>query len=227
MIESMPDSRTITEIEGKKMLSSYGIEVPRSILISGSYMEPEFQGPYVIKVSDPKIIHKTEVGGVVTGITSPKDLEETFHLMRKRFPDSDLMIEEMIPAGLEIIIGVVKDSQFGLAIMAGLGGIYAELLRDTSFRLVPLRKNDAVSMVMETKLSKFVEGFRGYSVSLESLTDVLMKLSGFAVDHEDSLLGIDLNPVIASGDRLIAADVKMIFKNITEQRDVKKERGEK
>lgn len=212
MIEQKYSEGAVSEAEGKKLLSAYGIRVPLSILLDGEFREPGFSGPYAVKVSDPAILHKTEAGAVRINIPDVAEAEQIFSEMRAAFPRSPVLIEQMIPPGVEIIAGIIRDSQFGLAIMIGLGGIYAELLKERVFRLVPLTKADAVSMIMETKLSRFVEGFRGLRISLDALSDFIVTLSEFAEDHSEDLAGLDLNPVIAAGTDLTVADVKLIFR---------------
>lgn len=208
---AVPIIAAVTEFEAKKMLSEYGINVPRNIILKDSYAKPEFKGPYVVKVSDQSVLHKTEVGGVIVGISTDKELQMSFETMKSRFPHSDVMIEQMLPGGVEMIAGVLRDPQFGLVIMAGLGGIYAELLKDRAFRLVPVSRKDAEEMVMQTRISEFVRGFRGMSISLDSICDLIVNLSNFAMDHEDEIEGVDLNPVIGSGSDIAVADAKIML----------------
>lgn len=201
----------ITDYEGKKMLSEYGIKVPPGIMATDGAL-PDFDGPFAVKVVDPSIIHKTEAGGVKVNIRTAGELEQCVSDMKSRFPHSGIMVEQMIPAGVEIIAGIVRDTQFGLAIMTGLGGIYAELLQERSFRLIPVKKGDAQSMIRETLLSRFTEGFRGLRISEDAFVQLIMNMSAFAMDHKDTLAGMDLNPVIARDSEFIAADVKIVMR---------------
>lgn len=208
----MTENTVLTENEAKKLLSSYGIRIPDSIILKEKFESPSFEGPYAVKVSDPAILHKTDVGGVVIGITSSGEARKAYEDMKRRFPGSDVLVEKMIPEGVEIIAGVIIDPQFGPVIMAGLGGIYAELLGDRTFRIVPADRNAITDMIMQTKISRFIDGFRGVSVSLDALTEMLLNLSRFASDYQDSLEGADLNPVIARDSDVIVADAKVILR---------------
>lgn len=215
------ENTVLTENEAKKLLSSYGIRIPDSIVMTERFEEPPFEGPYAVKVSDPAILHKTDVGGVAIGISSSGELRKEFEAMKNRFPHSDVLVEKMIPNGVEIIAGIIRDPQFGLVLMAGLGGIYAELLKDRVFRLVPADRDTIMDMIMQTRISRFIDGFRGISISRDALAEMLLNLSKFALDHKDSLEGVDLNPVIARDSDIIIADAKVIFrKGIKVNREV-------
>ncbi len=212
MVLIEPEHAALTEYEAKKMLSSYGISVPGSVIVEGENFVPDFDGPYAVKVSDPSILHKTEVGGVIIGLRSIEELQAAISEMRGKFPSSDVMVEQMVPEGVEIITGIIRDPQFGLVIMAGLGGVYAELIKDRAFRLVPISLKDARSMILQTKLASFVDGFRGMQVSLDALAEFIASVSRFAFEHRESLEGVDLNPVIANGSNITVADAKIIMK---------------
>lgn len=208
----MTETKVLTEFETKKILASYGFKVPRGTIVTVEDFHPEFEGPYVVKVSDPTIIHKTEAGGVVTNLKTREDLIGVLKEMRSRFPLSELMVEKMIPHGLEIIAGITEDPQFGYVIMVGLGGTMAELLKNRAFRLVPLEKKDALDMLRETAIPEFENGFRGISVSLESLADFVVRISDFVLKNKGRVVGIDLNPVIASGSDVTVADATIVMK---------------
>jgi len=118
-----------------------------------------------------------------------------------------VIIEKML-AGEEVIIGVTRDSQFGHVLMFGMGGVFVELLKDTSFRLIPIEPADADDMIREVKGSALLEGFRGKKGDMESLKALLLKISNL-ITHHPEIAEIDLNPVITSPSGSIVADVRI------------------
>ncbi len=210
--------------ESKRILSSFGMSVPKGMVSSGPDDLPDFKGPYAVKVSDPSILHKTEMGGVILGIQRQDDLRLAIGKMQSRFPGSPIIVEQMIESGVEVIGGITSDRQFGQVIMIGTGGIYAELFNDRSFRLVPLSKKDALSMIEETKLSRFISGFRGITISADAFVDFILKVSNFALRNRELLMGMDMNPIIARGSSFTVVDVKIILKEGVNGNDLLKER---
>lgn len=194
-----------TESQVKALLSAHGLKVPAATLLrAGEALEEVCLAyPLVVKVSSPDILHKTDVGGVVLGVRDQRGLAETVETMRRRFPGQDLLIESMEEKGVEIIIGVLREPSFGLAIMFGLGGILAELYKDVTFRLAPLSRADAESML---------EGFRGIVVNRERLVDTILAVSRLAESLGDRLLQMDLNPVFARADDVVVVDAKLLLR---------------
>ena len=118
----------------------------------------------------------------------------------------------MVKPSTEIIIGVTRDPTFGPAIMFGLGGIFVELLKDVSFRIAPIKKEDAREMIHEIKALPMLQGFRGGpNVKLELIVDVLMKISKLTIDYMDDILEIDLNPIFAYEDKILTVDARIIL----------------
>ncbi|QRF76036.1 hypothetical protein Thermo_01547 [Thermoplasmatales archaeon] len=202
-----PDEYTV-----KKIIASYGIDVPRSVLIRTGDEEFDLDFPLVIKVSDPKIMHKSDVGGVVLGINDSDQLHREISSMRSRFPESNIMVEEMEHKGLEIIVGLVNDANFGNTIMLGMGGVYTELYRDVVFRLTPIIERDAADMIDSVKIRDFEKGFRCIAVSREAIIKLLLRVSQISEDLGDNLEMLDLNPVIVNGDRIFAVDAKLVIR---------------
>ncbi|MEM0155559.1 MAG: acetate--CoA ligase family protein [Thermoplasmataceae archaeon] len=201
-----PDEYTV-----KKLIREYGIPAPRSVLAVESTDYSKLKFPVVIKVSDPRILHKSDVGGVVTGIQNIDRLIDEIRKMQKKFPNSRILAEEMASPGLEIIIGLVKDINFGNVIMLGMGGIYTELYHDVVFRLTPIDRKDAGDMIDSTSIRIFEKSFRGITVNRNSVIDVLMSVSRLSVDIGESLEMLDLNPVIVNADMATAVDAKLIL----------------
>lgn len=202
----------LEEYDVKKLLASKGVRVPSGILVEDFPEGIEIKYPVVLKVSDPNILHKTDVGGVRVGIRSQEDLEKEFNLMKSKFPHSRFLIEEMEKAGLEIIVGVINDKNFGLTLMLGMGGIYTELYKDVTFRIIPIDGADASEMVDSVSVAKFTEGFRGVKVNRKKLEELLQKVSSIADEIGDQLDQMDLNPVIAREDDVVVVDAKLSIK---------------
>lgn len=205
---------TIVEHEAKNLLNREGINVPRGILVQDLPAELELRFPVALKVSDPSILHKTDVGGVKLNL-SRESLQAEFKSMKEKFPSSSFLIEEMLPKGVEFIVGVVRDNTFGHVIMLGSGGIYTELYRDVSFRKIPISPMDAKDMLNEIKSSKFCSGFRGTTINCGSLVSLLMSVSKLVLNEDHGVETMDLNPVIVTADEAVVADAKLsLRKNI-------------
>ena len=202
-----PDEYTV-----KKIIASYGIDTPRSVLLETGSENINLEFPVVLKVSDPKILHKSDVGGVVIGILDRKQLSDEISRMRSRFPGSRIMVEEMERGGVEIIVGLINDSNFSNAIMLGMGGVYTELYHDVVFRLTPISNKDAADMIDSVKIRNFEKGFRGISVDRQAIIKLLMNLSELSEDLGNDLEMLDLNPVIVNGSRVLAVDAKLFVK---------------
>ena len=211
------DAKVLTEDQVKSLLNEYGIPTPRFTLISSEQgiAGLPFGYPVAIKVCSPDILHKTEVGGVRLGIQTREALLEAFREMRVRFPSAPFLVETMETGGLEVIIGLIQDPNFGLCIMFGLGGIFAEVLEDVTFRALPISREDAEQMLGELKARKVLEGFRGQQVDREALIDLLLKVSNLGVEHGDEIGQLDLNPVIVRREGLSVVDAKLVKKDST------------
>ncbi len=196
----------------KEMLGSFGVKVPKGVLVENYPQKINLKYPLVLKVSDPEVLHKSDVGGVRLGIKNSMELRKEFKAMKNRFPDSKFIIETMEKEGLEIIVGAINDRDFGLAIMLGMGGIYTELYGDVAFRLIPIDGLDAEEMIGSVSINRFVEGFRGIKVNKEKLKNLLLKISEIAYNIGERLNQLDLNPVIATEDDLVVVDAKLSLK---------------
>ncbi len=198
----------VTEDQGKKILSYYGIPIPsegigknrdevREIALKIGY-------PVALKVVSPQIRHKTDTGGLKLNIHNEKELligyEEILRNIEHYKPESEIkgiLVQEMVPPGKEVIVGVVRDPQFGPVVMFGLGGVFVEILSDFSLRHAPFREGDAWEMIREIKGYKILEGARGEKRSdLEALVKALIAVSQLAVDLRDTVSEVDINPLI-------------------------------
>ncbi len=167
--------------------------------------------PAVMKVCSPEILHKTDIGGVVLDIQKSQ-FEQEFAKLRKRFPKEPLLVESMQDRRVEVIIGLINDPTFGLTIMFGLGGIYTEVYKDVTFRVVPIKKQDAEEMLSEIKASPILEGFRKIKVDREALVNLLMKVSALGVKYMDKLDQMDLNPVFVKEKGVVVVDAKLLLR---------------
>jgi succinyl-CoA synthetase beta subunit len=203
-------SENLEEYEVKEILKKYKVPVPAYKIIKGEYVNPQLNYPLAIKVSDPEILHKTDVGGVILNINNEKELIKNFNILKAKFPNSNVLVEEMQSPGIEIIIGVIKDPTFGASIMFGIGGIYAELYKDVTFRLVPITRIDAEEMIDDIKARQIFYGFRGMKVYKEGVIDLLLKISKIAEDLKEYINQMDLNPVFVRENDLVVVDAKLI-----------------
>jgi acyl-CoA synthetase (NDP forming) len=217
-------SRLLTENEGKKILSCYGISVPKERvgrnLKETKGIASEIGYPVALKVVSPEITHKTEAGGLKLNIRNEDELGEAYDKItkdvRNHKPDAEIrgmLVQEMVPPGREVIIGVIQDPQFGPMVMFGLGGVFVEVLKDFSLRHAPLEKRDAWEMLKEIKGYKILEGVRGEKRSdQKAIVRVLMAVSQLAVDLRGSFSEIDINPLVVypEGEGLKAVDCLFI-----------------
>ena len=210
-------------VEAKSLMSAYGVPVPKSYLATSAReagrIADEIGYPVVLKVSSPQILHKTDVRGVRVNVNARGDVETTFEEIiynsSKLVPRAEIFgveVYRMVPQGREVIVGLTRDPQFGPLLMFGAGGIYANFMKDVSFRLPPISGEEAVEMVAETKIYTLLAGVRGEKPSdIESVADVLVRVSQLAQDLRDQVLEMDLNPVFIyeEGKGTIAVDVKV------------------
>jgi acyl-CoA synthetase (NDP forming) len=204
----------LAENEVKDLLRAYGIPTTRyQVVRTEKDLEKlSVQFPVALKVCSSKILHKTDVGGVRLNIQNNDELKKTFREFRKKFPTEALLIDHMEEKGVEIIIGLVQDPTFGLSIMCGIGGIFTELYKDVSFRVVAIDAYDAAQMIEELVGKKLLEGFRGMKANKQLVIDLLLNVSKLGeelIDHVDQM---DLNPVFVYEDRVCVVDAKLILK---------------
>jgi acyl-CoA synthetase (NDP forming) len=217
------DGRTVlTEIESKQALAAVGIPVAEAHLATtaeeAATAAKKVGFPVVIKVVSPDITHKSDVGGVRIGLESKKEVisafEEMLAAVREVQPKARIdgvAVQHMAPAGIEVIIGMSKDPQFGPVLMFGLGGVLVEVLKDVAFRIVPLEPRDARQMVREIKGYPVLEGVRGQGpADLAALESLILKLSEF-VEANPQIDELDLNPIFAYSDGVIAVDARIVI----------------
>jgi len=202
------------ENEVKDLLRSYGIPTTKYVLVhdEDDLGRIHLKYPVALKVCSNKILHKTDVGGVQLNIPNEDELRKVFKAFRKKFPKEDFLVDQMAEKGVEIIVGLVQDPTFGLSIMCGIGGIFTELYKDVSFRVVPIDRYDAEQMVEELKGKKLLEGFRNIKASKELVIDLVLKISKIGEELMDHIDQMDLNPVFIYENDMCVVDAKLIVK---------------
>jgi len=204
---------------------SYGFIAPRGEVVTSAddaaTVAARIGFPVVLKIVSPDIIHKTDVGGVELGLESEEAVRAAFSRItssvRKAMPEArveGISVEEMVGEGIEIIIGLNNDGQFGPVVMFGLGGILTEVLNDVSFRVLPIAQDDARRMIQEIKGRPLLEGYRGQPpVSKDLLVDLLMKANRMGLDLADRLDSVDFNPILVWGDQHRVLDAKVLLRS--------------
>ena len=221
----------LTESEGKALLARYGIAVPRSRVVARAGEAAEtvagLRAPFVVKVVSSDILHKSDVGGVAVGLADGTAVAGAIREMADRpaiaaAAVEGYLVEEMAPAGLEVVVGAVRDPQFGPMVMVGLGGIFVEVLGDVSFRLCPIDPVEAAAMLDDLAGAALLDGARGSAaVSRGAIADTLLKIGGEdgLMLREDAIAEIDLNPVIATADGAVAVDARVILRPAADAAD--------
>ena len=212
----------LTEIESKGLLKQVGISVIDTKLATSREkaisVSRQFGFPVVLKIVSPDIVHKSDAGGVKLGLRTSKQVgrayDDILAAVKQKHPQAVIQgvsVQKMARPGVEVIIGMTKDAQFGPVLMFGLGGILVEILKDVSFRIVPLTKRDAGEMVREIKGYPLLEGYRGQEpVDVSKLEELLLKVSDF-VEQNPEVKEIDLNPIFAYSDGAVAVDARVIL----------------
>lgn len=216
------EKRSLLETEAKELLKEYGIPVPNFKLIKSENeiigLAKEINFPIVMKIVSPDIIHKTDAGGVKVGIKDEKEAELAYQEIiskvkkyNKEAKIEGVIVYPMVLQGTEIIIGMIKDPHFGPMVMFGLGGIFVEVLKDISFRILPIEERDAEEMIAEIKGYKILKGIRGeLPKDIKAIKDLLMKISQLTTENPE-INEIDLNPIFVFEKGLQVVDARMIL----------------
>lgn len=215
---------TIGDAEARTILEAYDLRIPRSELAQDAdqavALANDVGYPVVLKIASPDILHKTDVGGVKVGLNNAGDVRDAFDLITYRaqryVPDARIwgcLVQEMTPPGLEILVGMVRDPQFGPLVTLGLGGIYVEVLKDATFRVVPFSRREAEAMLTELRARALLDGVRGNPpVDKEAIVDVLLRVGQLVQDFPE-IVELDINPlmVFEEGQGATAIDMRLVL----------------
>ena len=210
---------TLSESESKKILSEYGIPVTMEKVVSDPHLLEdalkEIPFPVAMKGCASDLAHKTESGLIRLDIRTPEEAKAAFSEIMEAMQaveDKGVLVQEMVKGKRELVAGLTRDPQFGPCVMFGLGGIFTEVLKDISFRVAPLTKQDALEMMDEIKGSKILEAVRGMEpADTEALARILMALGALGMEN-DNVAEVDINPLILSKGKPIAVDALVVLK---------------
>ncbi len=212
----------LTEIESKQLLSQAGISVVDARLATSREeavsISRQLGFPVVLKIASPDIVHKSDAGGIKLGLKTANQVGRAYDDILAAIGQKHaaariqgVSVQQMARPGVEVIIGMSQDAQFGPVLMFGLGGILVEVLKDVSFRIVPLTKRDARAMIREIKGYPLLEGYRGQeAVDVANLEELILKVSSFVEQHPE-VKELDLNPVFAYSDGAVAVDARIVL----------------
>lgn len=214
--------KLLTEVESKELLKKAGIPVVEAKLARSKneavLIGKEIGFPVALKISSPDVVHKSDSGGVKLGLANATQVgraySEIISSVKQAYPKAQIQgvsVQPMAPSGVEVIIGMSKDPQFGPVLMFGLGGILVEVLKDVSFRIVPVSERDAREMIREIKGYPLLEGYRGQKpASIPSLEKLIVKVSQF-IEKNPQIKELDLNPVFAYPDKAVSVDARVVL----------------
>jgi len=212
---------SLTAPEGKLLCDAYGIPVPKEVVSASAEdaakAATEMGYPVVMKIVSPDILHKTEAGGVIVGVASAEEAKAGYDKIlanAKRYKADakieGIQVQQMLKGGTEVIVGSITDGSFGKLVAFGLGGVLVEVLKDITFRLAPATKEDALSMLDGIQAKEMLHGVRGGdAVNRDALADIIVRVSKLVSDFPE-IIELDLNPVFATKDDAIAADVRIV-----------------
>ena len=203
--------------ESKKILAKYKMPLCQTEIFDskdkGMVFAKKIGYPVVLKVYGPQIFHKSEIGGVETGIGNDEEFSAAWERIISKTKDKEvegILVQETIP-GTELAVGMKRDDQFGPVLMFGLGGIFIEIIKDVSLRIAPINKEEALKMIKEIKGYKLLEGYRGKdAVDTGKIANLLFGLSSLSV-KEDKIASVDFNPVIVNKQGTYIVDVRIII----------------
>lgn len=218
-------SGALTETESKEVIRSFGIKTGEFRVVNSRKEAAEafrVMGveKVVAKVDSPDILHKSDAGCVILSLTNEEEVAEAYDRIienaRHYNPEArvrGVQIGEMLPQGLEMIVGVNNDPDFGPVILCGLGGVFVEVFKDVSLALAPINEKEARKMLESLKAYKLLNGYRGTEkVDIESIIQILMKVSQLALTQRETLKELDINPVMVYGEGAVAVDALYIRK---------------
>jgi acetate---CoA ligase (ADP-forming) len=217
---------TIGDAESRAILQAYGLRIPRSEIAETPEQSATIAGqigyPVVLKIASPDILHKTDIGGVKVGLQNSDDVRDAFELMvyraQRYVPDARIwgcLVQEMAPSGgLEVLVGMNRDPQFGPLVTFGLGGIYVETLRDVTFSVSPFSRQEAEEMLTQIRAHALLDGVRGQPpIDKSAIVDTLLRISQLVQDFPE-IIELDINPLMVyrQGEGALALDMRLVLK---------------
>ena len=215
------NNNIITEESAKAILTEYGIKVPPYALVKNAQeaqdKAKQLGFPLVAKIVSPDILHKTDVKGVRVGLKTEQEVRDAFDDMYERlsskYHTKGVILEKMVDSGLEVIVGLQNDPQFGPVIMFGLGGIYTEIFKDVAFRILPITPEDVKEMTEDLKGKSMLKGFRGSQpIAASMLSDMLIKIGQLGLDAAPYYESVDFNPIILYPNDYFVVDAKILLR---------------
>ena len=217
--EALKEGRTtLTEYESKQVLALYNLPVTREELVSSPEdllkAADQIGYPLVIKGCSAEMAHKTEKGLIRVDVRNDEEATTAFREISAAMngaSDGAVLVQQLVKGKRELVVGLIRDAQFGPCVMFGLGGIFTEILKDTVFRVAPLEKQDALEMMQEIKACKILEAIRGMAAADKNmLAEMLMTVGRIGIEN-DRIKEIDINPVIISGGKPVAVDALIVL----------------
>ena len=214
--------KSLLEPEALGILKAWEVPVPQYFVAKDKSLAigaaNNIGYPVVLKIVSSDIIHKTEAGGVKTGLKNEQDIDDAFNEMMFEISDhyatasiEGFLIERMADKGVEVIVGGVRDAQFGPAVMFGIGGVMVELLKDVSFRLAPVTKVECLEMIKDIKAYPLLTGYRGSEpCDIDAIADVIIKV-GNIMSGMDDIKEMEINPLIVYPDSVMAVDARVVL----------------
>ncbi len=212
----------LLEPEAKAICMEYNIPVTKFKVASSEDEAVKFAEeigyPIVLKIVSPDVIHKFDVGGVILDLKSAEEVRKAYNQVienvKKHKPDARILgvtVQEMAPPSTEVIVGAIKDAQFGPTLMFGLGGIFVEVLKDVTFRIAPITEEEAKEMISEIKAYPILKGYRGNPpADIDSIAKILVNTSKLVIDHQE-IKELDLNPIIVYESGAKTVDARIIL----------------
>jgi acyl-CoA synthetase (NDP forming) len=214
--------KALLETEAKTICMEYAIPVTTFKLAKtereAAALAEQIGFPVVLKIVSPEIIHKSDAGGVMINLKDAIEVQDAYRKIlenAKKYNSkariNGVLVQEMAPQSTEVIVGAIKDPQFGQTLMFGLGGIFVELLKDVTFRVAPITRQDAEEMITEVKAYPLLKGYRNTPpADINAIVTILLNTSKLIMDHPE-IKELDLNPVMAYEKGAKTVDARIIL----------------
>ena len=218
LVEDMLDLEVLLESEAKRILVDHAIPTTKykeAADVEAAVRSAEHIGyPVALKALSSKVVHKSDVGGVILDLLDAEEVRQAFGKIMARVkpldPETRVIVQEMVDPGVEVIVGATTDPHFGPILLVGIGGVFTELLEDVTFGLIPVDQDHAWRMLRSLRGYPLLEGYRGQArLDVEALVDIMLKVSQL-VEEKPQIVELDLNPVIVLEQSAIAVDARIV-----------------